>query len=320
MLISVIIPVYNAEKHLRRCIDSILAQTFTDIELLLVDDGSKDKSGIICDKYAAKDSRIRVFHKENGGVSSARNMGIDEAKGDWLSFIDSDDWIEPTMYERMLQELIGNNADICMCDINMYWGRDAFVYENCLYVSGVKEKDIYTYINCPWNSSSNILARKSLFEKYKLRFPEGITYCEDFHLTLRLLYMATKIVKVNEPLYVYDRTNEDSAMHQLNQKKQKDRCWCDMDIVAFFREQGVYGLYENAMADRVLAYTQEWVLDKTMWKEFIEYYPESHSYIMSCIKVIGWRKCLMWCLVHKWWLPANMILFLKNIRKNIKNA
>ena len=93
-MISIITPVYNAEKYLRCCIDSIIAQTFTDFELLLIDDGSKDKSGAICDEYAAKDARIRVFHKENGGVSSARNLGLDNAKGEWITFIDSDDWVK----------------------------------------------------------------------------------------------------------------------------------------------------------------------------------------------------------------------------------
>ena len=92
--ITVIVPVYNTEKYLRRCVDSILAQTFTDFELLLVNDGSTDGSGAICDEYAQKDSRVRVFHKENGGVSSARNIGIDNAQGDWITFIDSDDRIE----------------------------------------------------------------------------------------------------------------------------------------------------------------------------------------------------------------------------------
>lgn len=93
-LISVIVPVYNVEKYLSRCIDSILSQTFTDFELLLIDDGSKDHSGSICDEYAKTDSRIRVFHKENGGVSSARNIGLDNAKGEWVSFVDADDIIE----------------------------------------------------------------------------------------------------------------------------------------------------------------------------------------------------------------------------------
>ena len=92
--ISIVVPVYNVEKYLERCIDSILAQTFTDFELLLINDGSKDSSGLICDKYAEKDSRIRVFHKENEGVSRARNLGISNARGRWLCFIDSDDWVD----------------------------------------------------------------------------------------------------------------------------------------------------------------------------------------------------------------------------------
>ena len=93
-IISVIVPVYNAEKYLRRCVDSILAQTFTDFELLLINDGSKDNSGAICDEYAATDARVRVFHKENGGVSSARNLGLDNAKCGWIAFCDADDYVE----------------------------------------------------------------------------------------------------------------------------------------------------------------------------------------------------------------------------------
>ena len=112
-LISVIVPVYNTEKYLRRCIDSVLAQTYTDFELLLIDDGSKDSSGTICDEYAAQDARVRVFHKENGGVSSARNLGLDNAQGEWITFVDSDDYIEENFlksFERKLDAdiVIGN--------------------------------------------------------------------------------------------------------------------------------------------------------------------------------------------------------------------
>ncbi|MBR4154157.1 MAG: glycosyltransferase [Paludibacteraceae bacterium] len=119
-LVSIIVPVYKAERWLHRCVDSILAQTMTDFELLLINDGSPDKSGEICDDYATKDSRIRVFHKENGGVSSARNLGLDNAQGEWISFIDADDWVEKEylamLTERLdvdfitggLQETIGN--------------------------------------------------------------------------------------------------------------------------------------------------------------------------------------------------------------------
>ncbi len=103
--ISVIVPVYNVEKYLPRCIDSILAQTFTDFELLLIDDGSPDNSGMICDEYAVKDERIRVFHKMNGGVSSARNLGLDCAKGEWICFIDSDDWVDDSYLENFIRQL-----------------------------------------------------------------------------------------------------------------------------------------------------------------------------------------------------------------------
>ena len=115
-LISVIVPVYNTEKYLPRCIDSILAQTFTDFELLLIDDGSTDKSGTICDEYAKKDKRIRVFHKENGGVSTARQLGIDKAIGIYSIHTDGDDWIEKDMLKDMYDKIIEKNADILIAD------------------------------------------------------------------------------------------------------------------------------------------------------------------------------------------------------------
>ena len=118
--ISVIVPVYNTEKYLHRCIDSILAQTFTDFELLLIDDGSTDNSGTICDEYATKDSRVRVFHKKNGGVSSARNLGVDNAKGEWVTFVDSDDCV-PQNGSALLYEAISWTdcqyaAGVCQID------------------------------------------------------------------------------------------------------------------------------------------------------------------------------------------------------------
>ena len=107
-LVSIIVPVYKAEQWLHRCVDSILAQTMTDFELLLIDDGSPDKSGEICDEYAAKDNRVRVFHKENGGVSSARNLGLDNAVGDFVMFVDSDDWIVSDCLELCIKEIFEN--------------------------------------------------------------------------------------------------------------------------------------------------------------------------------------------------------------------
>lgn len=112
ILLSIIVPVYNIEDCLERCVESIRQQSYRNLEILLVDDGSTDGSGAICDEFAAREERIRVFHKENGGSSSARNLGIREAKGAWLGFVDSDDWIDPDMYERLLETALAFGADI----------------------------------------------------------------------------------------------------------------------------------------------------------------------------------------------------------------
>ena len=135
-MISVIVPVYNVEKYLHRCVDSILAQTFADFELLLVNDGSKDKSGAICDEYAAKDSRVRVFHKENGGVSSARNLGFDNAIGEWITFVDSDDYILNDGLEKLVSS-INNDVDIVVGD----YFKDVR-YERAEFVNAVLRNNI----------------------------------------------------------------------------------------------------------------------------------------------------------------------------------
>ena len=115
--ISVIVPVYNVEKYIAKCLDSILAQTYENIEILCVNDGATDNSGKILDEYAARDSRVKVFHKENGGVSSARNLALENATGDYIAFVDSDDYIAPDMYESLLSALKENDADIAECSI-----------------------------------------------------------------------------------------------------------------------------------------------------------------------------------------------------------
>lgn len=122
-LISIIVPVYNVEKYLNKCIDSIINQTYKNIEIILVDDGSTDNSGKICDEYLLRDSRIKVIHKNNGGLSSARNEGINISSGEYIGFVDSDDWVEPNMYEEMYKKILYSNADIVDCG---YWKE----YEN----------------------------------------------------------------------------------------------------------------------------------------------------------------------------------------------
>lgn len=114
-LITVIVPVYNVEKYLRRCLDSIIGQTYQNLEILCIDDGSIDNSGEICEQYAARDARIKVIHQENQGLSTARNRGLDAAEGEYIAFVDSDDYILEDMYKKMLAKLLDYNVDLCVC-------------------------------------------------------------------------------------------------------------------------------------------------------------------------------------------------------------
>ena len=158
--ISVIVPVYNTEKYLNRCIDSILAQTFTDFELLLIDDGSTDCSGKICDEYAAKDSRVRVFHKENGGVSSARNMGLDNAQGEWITFVDSDDWVHEDFLKKRLALALNDNADIAYCDVEYVYRTHNVYCKTAEQVEG-KASTVNSWVLSRTTYSPIILVRKS---------------------------------------------------------------------------------------------------------------------------------------------------------------
>ena len=278
--ISVIIPVYNAEKYLRSCIDSVLAQTYKDFELLLIDDGSKDSSGTICDEYAAMDSRFRVIHKENGGLTSARNAGLAIASGEWIMHLDGDDWIEPDMLERLIQKGEDTGADIVMGDFLF-----AYSDRDILYIlpdwDNNKTASLNRYITSVWTCVWGGIHKRSLYEEYQLICPQGVTYCEDFHLMARLCYYAKKVVNIHQPFYHY-RQQEGSVMHNLNKRTERDEQWVYQDIIRFFKEQGVYDDYRKSMCWRMLKATQELVLEKSTWKEFQEMVPEKKHYIWDC--------------------------------------
>ena len=176
MLVSIIVPVYKAEQWLHRCIDSILDQTMPDFELLLINDGSPDKSGEICDEYATKDSRVRVFHKENGGVSSARNLGLDNAQGEWISFIDADDWVEKEYLEGLTERL---DADFIIGGMRNTRG-DVYALESQSYLNYEIGKFIELYNGeCFVRASWGKLMKRIIIEDHNLRFDEKIRWGED---------------------------------------------------------------------------------------------------------------------------------------------
>lgn len=204
--ISVIVPVYKAEKYLHRCVDSILAQTFTDFELLLINDGSPDNSGAICNEYATKDSRVRVFHKENGGVSSARNLGLDNAKGEWVTFCDSDDYVTPD-WLAAYEIAINKNVDIAIqgiCYINESKIQPKEISPQTSYTINGKRKLIIEQTNqCILCYVVVKLFRKDIIDKYNLFFNEEIALWEDAVFVAQYLEHVNSFICANTIGYHY---------------------------------------------------------------------------------------------------------------------
>lgn len=201
--ISVIVPVYNVEQYLERCVDSIINQTYTNLEIILVNDGSTDNSGKLCDELAKKDERIRVIHKENGGLSDARNRGIDESESDLVGFIDSDDYIDSDMYEVLLKNLNDTDADLSMCALYDVYNntpeaqvtnKETWELSSEQAIKMVMEAKILSV------TAVNKLYRKSLFTD--LKFEVG-KIAEDAFIMIKLLDKCEKIVATNEKKYYY---------------------------------------------------------------------------------------------------------------------
>ena len=216
-LISVIIPVFNMKEYLVRCVDSILAQTFSNIQILLVDDGSTDGSDLLCDQIAQQDERITVLHIEHAGPGAARNRGIQAAKGEYVTFVDSDDWIAPDMLESMLNVMIRQNADLVTCDL-IRTSQDTPSFWNDRDRTSPKT-EIYTqeeYMRVFFRIGSNEWVHFPVAKLYRREdlspdlYPEGIYIGEDVMSTFRVLMKAHRIVHIQKAFYYYYR-NPNSA-------------------------------------------------------------------------------------------------------------
>ena len=211
--ISIIVPVYNVERYLPRCIDSILAQTFTDFELIIVDDGSPDNCPQICDDYAQKDNRIKVIHKENGGLSSARNAGLDIASGEYIGFVDSDDYIHPHMYEKLYKSLIENKSDMSICNAKIVGENGCTIISRnqalpigseCLTGKEVLCEKILKNEGWRWIVAWPKLYSKKLFDD--VRFPDGKIHEDEFIAHL-IFSKCNKVSCIKEHLYYYVQRN-----------------------------------------------------------------------------------------------------------------
>ena len=237
MGISVIVPVYNVQPYLHRCVDSVLAQTYTDWELILVDDGSPDRCPVICDEYAAKDNRIRVIHKENGGLSDARNCGLDIATGDFVMFLDSDDYIHHNMLMTMYRLCVDEGADIVQCAY-VRGTSDVFPvieervshsrFDGCSILGSPKQQVIL----CAK------LYRRTLWEG--IRMPVGLIH-EDEATTWRLYYRSRCVVVIDTPYYYYYK-NPYGIMGREARRFSPVFVKCYEERISFFHQQGEHQL------------------------------------------------------------------------------
>lgn len=217
-MISIIVPVYKVEKYLCECVNSILAQTFKDIEVILVDDGSPDSSPAICDEFASKDTRVRVIHKQNGGLSDARNVGINEASGDYIAFIDSDDIIEKEMMESLLMVAQNEKADIVGCESETFTsdGTTKPIYHSS------SEKQVFSstdYLESLFFNRTDCSVCNKLFHRNAInnsRFVKGRNN-EDIIFLSELLHKCSRIVQINKCFYHY-RVTEGSITHVFNER------------------------------------------------------------------------------------------------------
>ena len=235
-LVSVIVPVYNVEHYRCRCVDSILAQTFTDFELILVDDGSPDNCGVICDEYAEKDNRIHVIHQENGGLSAARNAGIDWAfansDSQWLAFVDSDDWVHPEYLAYLYRAVQENDVKVSVCGYHETAERD-IAHEDMEYqAQTLPWEDLFLKQNLKAILAWNKLYAKELFQG--LRYPVGKTH-EDEFLTYKLISQHPKLALVYCDLYYY-YINMDGISRRPFSLKRMDRIEACLERLTFFRD------------------------------------------------------------------------------------
>jgi len=291
-LVSIIVPVYNAESFIKRCIDSILRQTFTNYELLLIDDGSNDSSGVICDDYSQKDDRVKVFHKENGGVSTARNLGIDQSKGKWITFIDADDWIEPGYLENA-NNPENNDIDWIFAEWRTVWNRvhlnEIIEYEDKTLFRGQKEIDEmwnrmanFDIFRCPWGKFFN----QDIIKNNHIRFDQELRYGEDtvFNYEYLTYCNSIKLGKENNAQYIFHQIEGSVAVN-------KYRCSAEGIIAARDKVFSIYFKrgYNNIKFERLFFFGFT-MIEKLFFEKKEDYHRK--QYYLSPIQQELEKRCL----------------------------
>lgn len=324
--ISVIVPVYKVEPYLRRCADSVLNQTFTDFELILVDDGSPDNCPAICDEYAIRDRRVHVIHQENGGLSAARNAGIDwvfaNSDSQWFSFIDSDDWVHPEYLERLLNAAVGNHVDISICSYAETTGEEPEIapqqFESQLW--NVEECFVKHRVNA--TIACGKLYRKSCFQT--IRYPVGKLH-EDEFTTYKVLFAAKSVVAIPAKMYYYFQNNA-GIMRSAWTPQRLDNLSAFSEQLTYFKNNNMKAAYCITMRQFVFAAATHKIHIKNLAlsrKESRKYIGSFDGHLKKLL--LGNRKYFPfwqyhWCYQAAFPRLINMYYFVKAAAEKIKEV
>lgn len=280
-LISIIVPIFNTEKYLHQCLDSILSQSYGNFECLLINDGSTDASASICREYVAKDARFRYFEKESGGVSSARNLGIERSEGAYVTFIDSDDWVEFDYLEVLYSAIIQDSADISVSSYRTYeMSRNQWLFHAYKRVEHQKvfsKQELISKLiflnghDCSFGFASCKLVRKSILTG--IWFNESTYLGEDMEFWFKLYLIAEKVVFSNRDTYVYRRDLTDSKYASLKHTQSDVRH--RLNFIAFLRARGMdTDIFVNELLNRLYNMKTNLELDQFEHREVIGYIEE----------------------------------------------
>ena len=274
-LVSIIIPIYNAENFLRKCLDSIIAQTYTNWEAVLIDDGSPDNCGDICDEYAQRDCRFKVIHQKNSGVSAARQKGLDNTTGDYIIHCDPDDWIEPSMLKEMLDCAIKNNADMVICDfISHFYGSTKYESQEIGDKASAAKIQKMILEGDLHGSCCNKLVKKDVIGDISF-YPTTISFCEDLLFNIKVLNKDINIVHIPKAFYHYKTDNNTSICNSKDKRIIFSRVIAVAEIEKNIRTGIDYNMY--TIKKSIL---QSLFLAKC-FKEVTETYPEIHKTIIK---------------------------------------
>lgn len=333
MKVSIVVPIYNSEKYLKRCINSILNQTYKNIEILLIDDGSDDNSGKICDRYSKRYRKIKVFHIQNSGVSNARNLGIQNSTGEYIQFVDSDDYIKSDMTEKLIKNALKYDSDMVMCSYkliskyrtkiervdknNTYYNQNEFLYK-------LLEAQHYDYFNSPFNK----LYKAELIKGNKILFDAKISLGEDLIFNLNIIRFGKRFSTVKESLYYYIVSDNPQS---LTKKKRLD-IWENSKLifnkyVETYKYLGAYKKYKSNI-DGMIIHQVDTLLNIIFNSNFYDSEINAilnnlfnDNILLNSINTIKLNslhnKFIMWCIKYN---KLKIIKFKFYIKKNIKRC